>query len=794
MAEQGALRGLRVVDMTDHRGEVAGRVLADLGAEVIAVEPPGGSASRRRAPLAPDGSGRSLWWETFALGKRSVVVDLEDASARTQLRRLILGADVLLESFAPGVMAGYGLDYASLAADAPGLVMASITAWGQDGPLAGVPATDLTLEAAGGLVGLQGDPDRPPLPIGFPQASQHAGVQAAADVLIALVSRELGGGGQYLDVSTQSAVVWTLMNATGWPSVAGGDPPGLCAQRTRPRPPPVPGMRGLGPLACADGHVVVGLHLPGIGERTLAGFVSWLVRRGALAADDAIARVEWLGWMNRARAGELDVALFNRAWDRLGEAFAGCTKTELLTLAVEHKLLLAPILTSTDLLLDQQLATRDFWRDVGGLRFAGPFARLSATPVELLRPAPAAGADQHLLGAPRATPAGPGRRTRALEGIKVADFAWVGVGPIISKALADHGAETIRVESSARQDILRQLPPFKDGEPGVNRSQFFANFNTSKRSIDLDLTAPDDLALALEIARWADVLVESFVPGTMARFGLDYRRLAELNPRLVMLSTCMRGQTGPQRRYGGFGNQGAALAGLFSVTGWPDRPPCGPWGAYTDFIAPRYGVAAIAAALLWRQQSGRGQYIDLSQIEAGIQFMGPLVPHVAAGGTQRCSPGMQSDWAAPHGVYACAGEERYVALAVDTDAQWRSLAALLGCDHWSGLDAQARHAAGEEIEAALAAWAREHPRDELITLCRRAGVPVAPVAWPSELYADAQLAHRNFFQQLDHAEMGRVHYDGHATLFSATPARLDRPGPCLGEHSAAIRARFGTRP
>ena len=239
-------------------------------------------------------------------------------------------------------------------------------------------------------------------------------------------------------------------------------------------------------------------------------------------------------------------------------------------------------------------------------------------------------------------------RQSAFAGLKVADFAWVGVGPMISKALADHGACVVHVESRTRVDVLRRLPPFKDGEAGLDRSQFMANFNTSKLGLTLDLATDGGLALARRLADWADVVLESFTPGTMQKFGLDYATLSRKRPELVMLSTCLRGQTGPESTYAGFGGQGAALSGLHSITGWPDREPWGPWGAYTDFINPRFGVAALSAALIHRQRTGEGQYIDLAQTEAGIRFLEPLVLDYTKNGRVAGLTGHDSAYACPH--------------------------------------------------------------------------------------------------------------------------------------------------
>ncbi|MCZ6657924.1 MAG: CoA transferase [Gammaproteobacteria bacterium] len=804
------LSAIRVIDLADHRGEFAGRILADLGAEVIVIEPPQGSDSRRRPPfdnrppLGGRQSNRSLYWQTLAHGKHSVVVDFDNPGDAAKLKALVLTADILIESSNPGDMAKVGLGYDDFERSHPALIYVSISPWGQTGPNAHLPATDLTIEAAGGLVGMQGDGDRPPIPVGFPQANLHAGVQAAADAITAIYARHITGRGQHLDVSMQAAMVWTLMNATGYPSAMGVDPPGFGAARGEPRPTQIPGVRMVRSVPCADGNIVIGLHLPGIGERTLQSCMGWMSTEHPELVDAELCNVDWTHWMSAVRAGELTVEVFNRAYAGITTAFEAHTKRQLLTLAVERKWLLAPILELPDLLSDPQLASRDYWQSLNGITLPGPFAKLSETPIVYRRPAPELGDAQRLLNQPHR----PARSaeikdnvrafdatrtfdvTRAFDGLQVADFAWVGVGPMISKALADHGANVVHIESSQRFDVLRMLPPFKDGERGINRSQFFANFNTSKRSIELDFSNPVDLETAHKLVAWADVVVESFTPGTMAKYGLDYASIAKDRPDLVMLSTCMRGQTGPERSYSGFGNQGAALAGLFDITGWPDRPPCGPWGAYTDFIAPRFGTAALAAALLHRQQTGRGQFIDLSQIEAGIHFLGPLVADYQTNGQENLRTGFDSRHACPQGIYSTAGKERYLALSIDTDDHWRSLTKLV-----PNLPIRAtleeRIAIKHQLNETIALWCRDQDAWHASERLTKIGVPAYPVLWPTDLYEDPQLAHRQFFVELEHPEMGRMLYDGHATQFSETPPRLDRPGPRLGEHTDEVMGWLG---
>jgi len=788
-----ALAGIRVIDLATSRAELAGRVLADLGADVIKVEPPGGSDARKLPPFRPgadDSVEGSLYWAVVGLGKRSVVLDIGSKGDRDRLLQLIDTADILIESFDPGVMDAAGLGYAAIAARNPTLVYTSVTPFGRSGPKALIPAIDLTIEASGGLVGLQGDGDRPPVAIGLPQASFHGGVQAAADSLIALYERNHSGLGQHLDVSMQAAIIWTLMNATGYPANIGGNPPGTSEFRNDARPTLLPGMRAPRTMECKDGYVVIGTYQPGIGERTLDGMLRWAGDEGEAASD--LMQRSWLTYMNDLVGGALTVDDFNRCYDAIGAFVAKRTKRQLLDGALERKLLLAPIHDVSDVRADPQLASRNYWTRVGGDSHPGPFAKLSATPIRMKTPAPRLGADQNLFGALTVRKAIAARKqpdAPTFEGLKVADFAWVGVGPIISKALADHGATVIHVESEVKTDLLRSLPPFKDAEPGINRSQFFANFNSSKQGLRLELNEPNDRTLARKLADWADVVVESFTPGTMARYGLDYATLSANRSDLVMVSTCMRGQTGPERHYTGFGNQGAALAGLVAITGWPDRAPAGPWGAYTDFITPRYGVAALTAALLHRDATGQGQYIDLSQIEAGIQFHAPLILDHAVNGRVARAAGNTSNYACPHGTYKTRGVERYVAIGVATAAQWRSLCELVqfSVPLRTLTDLHERIAQCDAIESELARWCADQDAFELAERLQRAGVPSHPVARPTDLCEDPQLQHRGFFVTLDHPVMGRTPYDGPVTRFSRTPAQLRMPGPLLGQHSDEIR-------
>ena len=791
MSGGGPLAGIRVLDATTARAELAGRVLADLGADVVKLEPSSGAAARGIGPFERDGAGDaevSLYWAAVGLGKRSVVFDALSDSGAAALRFLLRDADVFLESFDPGVLARYGLDYAAAQRVNSALIYASITPFGQDGPLAAAPASELTLEAAGGLLGLQGDGDRPPLPVGTPQAAFHAGVQAAADVAIALCERERSGLGQHLDVSMQAAVVWTLMNATGFPSVTGHDPPGTSEWRADPAPQIAPGLDVPKLLRCADGWAFAAMGLPRVGELATHALATWAEEAAALPED--LRGRDWSHWIRDLVQTRVSAPDMSRVFAAISAHVAKRTKAEVMRFAVERGVLIAPVKDVADLRDDPQLQARSYWVEVGGRIHPGPFARFSETPLALRTPAPRRGESGNVSWvSPRLRPAQARERgDRPFAGLKVADFAWVGVGPLIAKALADHGATVVHVESEARVDVLRHLPPFLGDEPGIQRAQFHANFNTSKLGLGLDLGTPEGRAVARRLADWADVVVESFSPGTMQRFGLDWETLSRDRLDLVMLSTCLRGQTGPEATYAGFGNQGSALAGLFAITGWRDRPPCGPWGAYTDFIAPRYGVAALASALFHRARTGRGQHIDLSQVEAAIHFIEPLALDYTVNGRIAAAAQLDSRTAAPHGVYATAGKERYLALAVETPEQWdalRTLAPLAAFGDAKLRELEARRRVVDAIDAALCAWCRGQDAFALAERLRGAGVPASPVLRPSDLFADAQLAHRGFFTSVRHSVMGDVRCDGPVTRFSRTPARL-RAAPALGEHTEVV--------
>jgi len=373
---------------------------------------------------------------------------------------------------------------------------------------------------------------------------------------------------------------------------------------------------------------------------------------------------------------------------------------------------------------------------------------------------------------------------QALAGLRVLEFGGYAAGPHIGKVFANFGAQTIHVESHDRPDGFRiQYPPFKDDRAGYNRSGCFAFFNDSKYSVTIDLKKPAGVELARRMAQWCDLIIENMRPGVMERLGLGYGALAALNPRLVMLSTCNMGQTGPRADQPGFGSQLSALAGFCEMTGFPDGPPMLLYGPYIDYVASLLGASAAIAGVLRSRRSGQGCNIDLSQYECGLMFMaGTLQEYFAIGRlAQRC--GNEDADAAPHGAFPCR-DGQWVALSCWSDAEFAAFAGAIGK---AGLAADpafatlaARRAHRSELETVIAAWTRPQSADAVAETLQAAGVAAYPVVTMAGLFADPQLHARRNFRVRRHPEMGDHCYCFPGFDLAEAPGDIIGPAPCVG--------------
>lgn len=385
-------------------------------------------------------------------------------------------------------------------------------------------------------------------------------------------------------------------------------------------------------------------------------------------------------------------------------------------------------------------------------------------------------------------------RKQALEGIRILDFTWAGVGPMVTKALVDHGAISVRIESATHPDPVRVSPAYRDGIPGINRSAYGAIINNNKYSFALNLNHPRAAEVVRKLVAWGNIVAENFTPGTMEKWGLGYEEVKKMKPDMIMLSTCMQGQTGPNRFFPGFGWQMSSLAGFYSVTGWPDRAPTLVPAPITDYIAYYYCVVMVMAALDYRRKTGNGLYIDLSQLEAGVQFLAPAILDYGVNKRIATRQGNSSNCAAPHGAYRCQGEDRWCAIAVFTDDEWRSFCRVIGrpvlAEDPKFATLSARKENEKELNALTEEWTSNYSPEQVMRLMQAAGVAAGVVQNAEDLFQDPQLSHRECFQLLRHSEIGLHAYPGLFFRLSATPGQLRMPAPCLGEHTEYICRNF----
>jgi benzylsuccinate CoA-transferase BbsF subunit len=381
---------------------------------------------------------------------------------------------------------------------------------------------------------------------------------------------------------------------------------------------------------------------------------------------------------------------------------------------------------------------------------------------------------------------------RPLEGIRIIDFCWVGAGSYTTKILADLGADVIKIESNAKVDGIRMSGPFANGIPGINRSGYFADRNTSKRSITMNMKTDRAQELARALIAEADVVTNSFTPRVMEKFGLGAEDALALNPRIVFVGMSMHGSTGPDRDAPGYGLTISALTGLHHMSGIPGKLAAGTGTNYPDHIPnPGHAAFAILAALRHARRTGKGQFIDISQTEATIPLLGPAMLERSINGVDRGPMANRHDRYAPHGLFQTAGEDRWVAIAVTADDQWPMLVKTLGLDP-SQLDPEwavekARKRDEDRIEELIANAVQNRSAQDVFLELQGVGVPAGVVHDAKGVVAeDVQLDHRGHWIRLDHVEMGETMYNALPFRMSATPSRIERPAPMLGEHTQEI--------
>ena len=798
----GALDGVRVLDLADEPGVYCGKLLADMGADVIKVEPPGGAAMRRIGPFFADGNAgasgsdcnRSLFFWHYNTNKRSAIIDIETTQGRATFLRLAATADIIIETAAPGRLDALGLGYATLAARNPRLALVSITPFGQAGPYRDFRGSDLIAQALGGMVYVNGFEHEPPLQGLGLQAYHCASTYAAIGAMLALLARESTGRGQWIDVSLQECVAASLEHAS-----SSFHQDGTIAERHGS----LHWTRYFRAARCRDGYAV---HCT-LGDWT--SLIEWVNAEGK--AQDLLEPA----WQDFNHRRDHCVHLF----DVLDEWAKEYRVAELVDGAQLRRLPYAAVLPPEALPHTPQLQERGFFTPVRHeelgttLTYPGAPYVFSRTPWRIRRRPPLVGEhnDEVLAeiegskvrgwegskvqSTERASqnqePEAGDQKLLSLDGIRVIDFTWVVAGPVATRILADHGAAVIKID---RRDAL---------DVSARRGGLTGNLNRNKQSIVINMNSARGIELAKELIATADVVVDNFSARVMRNWGLDDEGLRRIKPDIIVLNMSGFGHTGSQRDYVSYGPTLQALSGYTWLMRHPEAEPAG-WGfSYSDMAAGYSGALAVLFALWHRRRTGESQRIDLSQFENATALLGPLLLDILVNGGSAIpiGNGSQECEAAPHGVYRCtdfpgdgAARDRWCAIAVFGDEDWRRFCRVLGDPPWTRderfttMHGRMRHRAA--LTAHVESWTRGRSAEEVMAVLQGAGVAAGLVANAEDLCRrDPHLQARQYWARIATPEGDVVEVDGVPFKMSATAACVRTPGPLLGEHTDAILQR-----
>ncbi|MDE0355258.1 MAG: CoA transferase [Deltaproteobacteria bacterium] len=789
-----ALDGVRVLELAGAEGEYCGKLLADFGAEVIKVEPPEGSPSRHEPPFKDDrpGSDRSLPFLYFNANKKSITADLGTEEGRERVRSVSTEVDVLLESGAPGTLAALGLGYEDLRTANPGLVYASVTAFGQTGPYSGYRWSGLVAFAMGGLMYVSGKPSAPPVNAPGAQAFLVGSAHAALAILMALWRVRRGGAGQHVDVSMMDCLA-AMENMVSRSASTGVHPRRDGTQHRFATPGTI--------YRCRDGyvHIFVTNSQPGAWDR----FVDWLGLPEALTGDEFGDPV-----YRRAHVAEVDQVV--------SAILANLPKEKVYEELQDRHIPCAPVNTPLEFVRDRHIESRGFVVDtvhprLGPMAFPGRAYKTESW--RFRHHAPAVGEHEEVVlngfgaapdsprkgsaapdsesdQAPR-TAAGPADRTALnrlpLTGIRVADFTHMVAGPYGTMQLAYFGAEVIKIESRARPDTWR----IREGNKDVEASLPFADHNRNKLSVTANLKTAEGRELARRIIAESDVVVENFSVGVMDRLGLGYEELRALKPDIIMIRLQGLGTTGPRKNYVTWGPSLMPFSGMTWLWNHPDGgAPVGSQTSYPDYIVSIHMAFALMAALHHRANTGEGQFIDIAQGEVTASLIGPALLDGLVNGRAAEPVGNRGHAGVPHGCYPCAGEDEWCVISVGDDAEWQRLCA--ATENGTGLrderfaTAAGRRANAAELDELVSEWTRQRSPREVMEALQAQDVTAGMVSDGTTLVHDPHLRSRDAVVEHDHPRQGRLTLPGIVMKLSGTPGEIRRHAPLLGQDTHAV--------
>lgn len=642
-----------------------------------------------------------------------------------------------------------GWDEARVAAEHPGLIHASVSTFGSGNERSRWQGGELVASAMGGTLRLTGNPERRPVKEALDACTFHADMVAAAGMMAAYYERGSSGLGQHVDVSIQEvAFNRNVSGVLGWQfdrrklHRAG---PALNYGKAQ--------VRCIWPLS--DGWCFHSLMTGKFGAPANQGLSDWMDEAGV---ENPLRGVDWLAYNRSTLAPEIRVQ-----WEQAIENFFRTrSKHEIATEGRRRGINACVVAEPGDVLADPHLAAREFWRMDGEQKQPGRFVRIET--------GTAAKQQQGIGETSSQSGRGPlsGRAGGPLSGLRVLDFSWALVGSITTKTLGDLGAEVIKIESRSRPCLSRldvQVSASKAGN--FDDKPWFAHLNTSKRSLALDMKHPRAFEVLEPLIDWADVVVENFSPGTMAKLGLDFDSLNRRHPGIVMISGSVYGQTGPLAQEWGVDGTGGALSGRTFLTGWPDTDPVVPGSVpYGDVIVPFVMAAAGLAALQARRESGLGAHIDASMYEICVQQMRQSLIQ-AQSGERPLRSGNAEKGVYHQDVYPVAGDDRWVAMTLPERTDWEQLVALSGTED-------------------IAAWTAGQEEHDVVAKLQSAGIAAGVVQDIEDLFeSDPGIAERGALVVLEHPLLGPFGHMRTPISLSRTPVCPFR-APGMGEHSLSI--------
>jgi crotonobetainyl-CoA:carnitine CoA-transferase CaiB-like acyl-CoA transferase len=769
-----ALGHLRVLDLTGYLSQLCARVLGDLGADVIKVEPPGGDPARLLAPFAGDQRDpeRSLRFINSNRSKRSVVLDIDSSDDRAKIAALAGQVDILIEDFDPGHMAGLGLGYEELRQRNPGLVYVSITPFGQTGPYAGFHGGDLIAQSSAGVMIANGDDEMRPCRGPYDVYSQVCCFQAAYGALLAIHARRESGHGQHVDVSRQETTI-----SAEHPYIYRYTYERIIARREGRHSP----FGAVNSYVCSDGKVV---NLSVYSDIHFGRLSREVMDNHPILSEEV--------WQPQATRRD------NREFidDLVGEYALTVESADLVERGQRLGIAITPVQNIDEFVHHPHTAARGFIEEtehpvIGKYRTAGAPARLGVTPWQSRRPAPLLG--QHtdevlselaelVKGAAPATPTPNSQvqqdpadpfKNAPLKGIRIADLTRAVAGPAATRYLSTFGAEVIKVEES--------------GLPDTGLPQ---ELNRAKLSTIIDSRRTGGTELVKDLVRISDVVVENFRPGVMDRLGLSYEELRKVKPDIIVIAMPGMGSTGPIKDYLAYGQQVMGLTGLTDLWGHPESLPATRIKMpFPDFITGTIAPVAIMAALEWRDRTGEGQYIEVAQVEGTAHLLSVAYMDYMLNGRIARGQGNSSDYYAPHDVYPCMGFDAWCAIEVGNEEEWKALVGAMGDRGSWALDErfqtmEGRLAYKEELDVHLGGWTKGFTPRLLMLKLQKAGVPACIVASGEDLYQDVHLRSRpGSIAQINHPNHGLVEYKGVNVHLSATPGWGAVANPARGEHN-----------